>query len=107
MKAIWDNMRGIDLLESVDEVDRARIGCIGHSLGGHNAMFTAVFDTRIKAIVSNCGFTSFSKYFGGNLKGWSSPRYMPRIATVYEANPAKMPFDFMEVVAAVAPRAFL
>jgi pimeloyl-ACP methyl ester carboxylesterase len=107
MKAIWNNMRAIDLLQTLPEVDGGRIGCIGHSLGGHNAMFTAVFDTRIRAIVSSCGFTSFPKYFGGNLKGWTSPRYMPRIASVYDMRPAKMPFDFPEVVAAFAPRAFL
>jgi hypothetical protein len=107
MKAIWNNMRAIDLLQSLPEVDGARIGCIGHSLGGHNTMFTAVFDTRIKALVSNCGFNSFPKYFHGNLKGWSHKGYMPRIASVYEMKPEKMPFDFTEIVAALAPRAFL
>ena len=73
MKAIWNNMRAIDLLQTLPEVDGQRIGCIGHSLGGHNAMFTAAFDTRIQALVSSCGFTSFAKYYGGNLKGWTSP----------------------------------
>jgi dienelactone hydrolase len=107
MKAIWNNMRAIDLLQSLPEVDPERIGCIGHSLGGHNTMFTAAFDTRIKALVSNCGFTSFPRYYGGKLKGWTSDRYMPRIATVYELKPEKVPFDFPEVVAALAPRAFL
>jgi acetyl esterase/lipase len=107
MKAIWNNMRAIDLLESLPEVDPKRIGAIGHSLGGHNAMFTAAFDTRIKAIVSNCGFTSFPKYYGGKLKGWTSATYMPRIGTVYQLKPEKVPFDFPEVVAAFAPRAFL
>jgi dienelactone hydrolase len=107
MKAIWDNMRGIDLLEGLDEVDSERIGCIGHSLGGHNTMFTAVFDTRIKALVSNCGFTRFHKYYEGKLAGWTSARYMPRIASVYENSPDRVPFDFTEIVAAFAPRAFL
>src|SRR5437870_9253505 len=93
MKAIWNNMRAIDLLQSLPEVDAERIGCIGHSLGGHNTMFTAAFDTRIKALVSNCGFTSFPKYYGGQLKGWTSPRYMPRIANVYDLHPEKVPFD--------------
>ncbi len=106
MKAIWNNMRAIDLLQTLPEVDAKRIGCIGHSLGGHNTMFTAVFDTRIQALVSSCGFTSFPKYFGGNLKGWTSPRYMPRIASLYGMKPERMPFDFTEVVAALAPRAF-
>jgi dienelactone hydrolase len=107
MKAVWNNMRAIDLLASLPEVDGERIGCIGHSLGGHNTMFTAVFDTRIKACVSNCGFTSAPKYYGGNLKGWTSARYMPLIASKYEMKPEKVPFDFPEVVAAIAPRAFL
>jgi dienelactone hydrolase len=107
MKAVWNNMRAIDLLVSLTEVDPERIGCIGHSLGGHNTMFTAVFDPRIKACVSNCGFTSFPKYYGGNLKGWTSARYMPLIAKKYDLKPGRMPFDFPEVVAALAPRAFL
>jgi acetyl esterase/lipase len=104
MKAIYDNIRAIDLLQSLPEVDPARIGCIGHSLGGHNALFTAVFDTRIKVVVTSCGFTSFHKYFGGDLHGWSGPRYMPRVATRYNFSPDKMPFDFPEILASIAPR---
>jgi len=65
MKAIWDNIRGIDLLESLPEVDRDRIAVIGHSLGGHNALFTAAFDERIRAVISSCGFTGFHDYYGG------------------------------------------
>jgi dienelactone hydrolase len=107
MKAIYDNMRAIDLLQSLPEVDASRIGCIGHSLGGHNSIFTAAFDPRIKAVVSNCGFTRFHKYYGGKLKGWTSPRYMPRIASIYGSDPDRVPFDFTEIVAAIAPRAFL
>ena len=107
MRAIYDNMRAIDLLQSLPEVDPERIGCIGHSLGGHNTMFTAVFDRRVKALVSNCGFTRFHKYYGGKLAGWTSPRYMPLIATRYGNDPNRVPFDFTEIVACFAPRAFL
>ncbi len=107
MKAIWNNIRAVDLLASLPEVDADRIGVIGHSLGGHNGMFTAAFDTRLKAVVSNCGFTSFPKYYGGNLKGWTSARYVPRVATVHNNKPDRLPFDFPEVVASFAPRAFL
>jgi dienelactone hydrolase len=107
MKAIYDNIRAIDLLESLDSVDKSRIGCIGHSLGGHNAIFTAVFEPRIKAVVSNCGFTRFHKYYGGKLKGWTSNRYMPRIDSQYGNDPDRVPFDFPELLAAIAPRAFL
>jgi predicted dienelactone hydrolase len=105
MKAIYDNTRAIDLLQSLPEVDGNRIGCIGHSLGGHNTLFTAAFDPRIKAAVTSCGFTSFHKYYGGNLKGWTQTRYMPLIATKFHSSPDEMPFDFPEVLAAIAPRA--
>ena len=104
MKAIWDNMRAIDLLQSLPEVDGKRIGAIGHSLGGHNSLFTAAFDTRIRCVVTNCGFTSFSHYYGGNLKGWWGPRYMPRMEKEFPT-PDRMPFDFHDVLGAIAPRA--
>jgi dienelactone hydrolase len=107
MKAIYDNTRAIDLLQSLPQVDGERLGCIGHSLGGHNTIFTTVFDTRIKAAVSCCGFTRFHKYYGGKLAGWTSSRYMPLIASRYENSPDKVPFDFPELLAAIAPRAFL
>lgn len=107
MKGIWNHMRCVDLLQSLETVDPNRIGVIGHSLGGHNALFVSSFDTRIKAAVSNCGFNSFPKYYGGNLAGWSSDKYMPRIAAAYGKDPKKMPFDFPEVLAAIAPRAVL
>lgn len=107
MKAIWNNMRAVDYLQSLPEVDGERIGVIGHSLGGHNAMFTAAFDERLKVIVSSCGFCSFAKYYGGKLGGWTSDRYMPRIASEYANDAKKMPFEFTDVVISFAPRAFM
>lgn len=104
MKAIWDNIRVIDVLETIPEVDAERIGVIGHSLGGHNGMFTAVFEPRIKAIVSSCGFTTFRK---DDMPSWTGPRYMPRIATQFGNDAKKVPFDFQEIVATFAPRPFL
>jgi dienelactone hydrolase len=107
MKAVWNNRRAVDLLAARPEVDPARIGAIGHSLGGHTALFAAAFDDRIKATVSCCGFCSFPTYYGGNLKGWTSDRYMPRIATEFGSDPVRVPFDFDDVLAAIAPRGVL
>jgi len=107
MKGIWNHMRAIDLLQSLPEVDSRRIGSIGHSLGGHNTLFLGVFDKRVRVMVSNCGFNSFRKYYGGDLTGWSHKGYMPRIAEIYGKDPHRMPFDFPEVVGALAPRPFL
>jgi len=106
MLGIFNHMRGIDLLQARDEVDPDRIGVVGHSLGGHNAMFLGVFDLRPKVIVSSSGWTPFHDYYGGKLDGWTQDRYMPRIRDVYGKDPNRMPFDFYEVVAALAPRAF-
>jgi acetyl esterase/lipase len=104
MKAIWNNIRAIDLLETLPQVDRSRIGVIGHSLGGHNALFTSFFDDRLKATVTSCGFTPFHDYYKGDLKGWTSDRYMPRIRDIYNNDPDKVPFDFYEILAGLAPR---
>lgn len=105
MKAIWNNMRAVDLLETLPYVNRDAIGCIGHSLGGHNSLFTAAFEQRIKAVVTSCGFTGFHDYYGGKVAGWTSDRYIPLIRTKYNLDADKLPFDFYEVLAAIAPRA--
>lgn len=105
MKGIWNHMRCVDFLQSLPEVDPNRIGVIGHSLGGHNALFVSVFDQRLKVAVTSCGFCSFGKYYGGDLTGWTHKGYMPRIAEEFAKDPARMPFDFPEVLAAIAPRA--
>jgi dienelactone hydrolase len=107
MKGIWNHMRCVDYLQSRPDVDGEHMGAIGHSLGGHNSIFLGVFDERIKCVVSNCGFCSFATYKKGNLAGWSHDGYMPLIKTKYETKPEKMPWDFTEAVAALAPRAFL
>jgi lysophospholipase L1-like esterase/dienelactone hydrolase len=106
MRAIWDNIRGIDLLETVPAVDPRRVGAIGHSLGGHNALYTAMFEPRIRAVVSSCGFTRFHRYRDGKLAPWAQACYMPRISTLFQNDPDQVPFDFPEIIAALAPRAF-
>ncbi len=110
LKAVWDNMRGLDLLESLPFVDSSRgFATIGHSLGGHNSVYTAVFDDRLKAIVSSCGLDSFLDYYGGDEKnwapekGWCQTRYMPKLAD-YKGKLAEIPFDFHEMIGALAPR---
>jgi len=106
MKGIFNHMRCVDLLQARPDVDPDRIGVIGHSLGGHNAMFVGVFDTRLKVIVSSCGWTPFHDYKQGRIAGWTSDRYMPRLRDVYKLDPDRVPFDFYGVVAALAPRPF-
>lgn len=114
MKSIVDDMRCVDLLLSMSNVDPDRIGIIGHSLGGHSALFAAAFDRRLKVAVSSCGFTLFDYYnigkeaekiYGGRLGPWAQDRYMPLLKKKYQLKPEYIPFDFDEVIAAIAPRA--
>ena len=115
MKGIVNHMRCVDLLQARPEVDPDRIGVAGHSLGGHNAMFLAAFDPRLKVIVSSCGWTMMDYYnigeaaikrYGGRLGPWAQDRYMPLLRTRFQLDAAQMPFDFHEVIAALAPRPF-
>lgn len=105
MKAVWDNIRGIDLLETIPEVNNKRIGIIGHGLGGQSAVLTAAFDCRLAAVVSSCGFTTFPRYKGGDLSDYAKPHRMARIHDVYSDDPAKIPFDFAELIGTLVPRA--
>lgn len=106
MKGIFNHMRCLDFLESRFDVDPKRIGVVGHSLGGHNALFLAAFDPRVQVVVASCGWTPFHAYEGGDLKGWAGDRYMPLLKTRYDLNADRVPFDFPEIVAALAPRLF-
>jgi dienelactone hydrolase len=106
MKGVFNHLRAVDLLQETKGVDKDRIGVIGHSLGGHNAMFLAAFDERMKVVVTSCGWTPFEDYYGGKIAGWTSDRYMPRLRDVYKLDAKRVPFDFYEVVAAIAPRPF-
>jgi hypothetical protein len=109
MKAIWDNMRGLDLLESLPFVKAGGFGVIGHSLGGHNAVYTSVFDERLAVIVSSCGLDLYVDYYDARPdvwqpeKGWCQVRYMPRLLD-YAGRLDDIPFDFAELVGALAPR---
>ncbi len=108
---VWNHMRCVDVLSQMKEVDPDRIGVIGHSLGGHNALFTAVHDERIQAVVSSCGWTPFDYYdigeagterYGGRLGPWAQDRYMPAIKKLLPD--AQLPFDFTDIIASIAPR---
>jgi len=115
MAGIFYHMRGVDLLQSLEEVNPDRIGVIGHSLGGHNAMFVAAFDPRLKVIVASCGWTQFEHYnigpagtqhYGGRLGPWAQDRYMPFVREKFQLDATRIPFEFHEVIALFAPRAF-
>jgi len=115
MAAIFYHMRCIDLLCKRPDVDPERIGVIGHSLGGHNAMFVGAFDPRIKVVVTSSGWTQLASYdigpsgierYGGRLGPWAQDRYMPNIRDKFDLDDKKIPFDLDEIISVIAPRVF-
>ncbi|WP_300600633.1 alpha/beta fold hydrolase [Niabella sp.] len=115
MKGIFDHIRCVDYLQSLSFVDPDKIAVIGHSLGGHNAIFLGAFDQRVKVVIASSGWTLFPYYdlgpamekqYGGKLGPWAQKRYMPLLKEKYQLKPERIPFDFDEIIAAIAPRVF-
>ena len=59
---VYDNMRGIDLLQSLDFVDGDRIGVTGESGGGNQTMWLSALDPRVKASVPVVSIGTFQSY---------------------------------------------
>jgi pimeloyl-ACP methyl ester carboxylesterase len=106
MKGIVNHIRGVDLLAARDEVDPERIGAIGHSLGGTNALLLGAFDDRVKATISSAGWSPFCGSTSSKPGGWDQDVYMPRLRTVYHFQWDRVPFDLQDLAASLAPRAF-
>jgi dienelactone hydrolase len=56
---VWDIARAIDLLETLPEIDAARIGCMGNSGGGTITYYAACYDARISAAMPSCYVCTF------------------------------------------------
>ena len=56
-KTIHDLSVAVDVLESLNYVDSDKIGAIGHSLGGQEAIWIEWYDKRIKVGASSCGLS--------------------------------------------------
>ena len=58
-----DIRNGISCISTIPDADMSRIGFMGHSLGGQEALFASAVDPRIKVAVSSCGFSSYKAIF--------------------------------------------
>lgn len=62
---LTDNMRAVDLLASLDFVDKNRIGAAGASGGGNQTLYLSAMDERIAAAVPVVCTGSFQSYVYG------------------------------------------
>ncbi|HPD14961.1 MAG TPA: dienelactone hydrolase family protein [Planctomycetota bacterium] len=95
-KMLFDAARALDVLETLPEVDAARLGAVGHSLGGKEALYLAAFDERVKAAVSSEGGIGIS------FSNWDAPWYLGQ-----EVRDPGFARSHHELVGLIAPRAFL
>ena len=104
MKAIWDNIRAIDLLETLPFVKRGTRRDNRALTGRATTRFIPLFLNRASGVVvSSCGLDSYIDYKDGNLAGWTQDRYMPKLKN-YVHRLWDIPFDFHDLIAALAPR---
>lgn len=62
VQTVIDLRRGVDLLFSRADVDRKRIGFVGHSFGAHTGGLLASVEKRIKAYVLMAGAPSLTEF---------------------------------------------
>ncbi len=108
-KDIWDNMRAIDYLQTLDFVDPDKIGMTGHSYGGHSTIFTAALEPRIKVAVANGPVSDFLHHgqHWAVPKGASNSQSMPALRPYVLDHTLSLPVTFYEFTALIAPRPFL
>jgi pimeloyl-ACP methyl ester carboxylesterase len=58
-KMVWDALRAVEYLTTRQEVDPARIGVMGMSMGGTLSWWTAALEPRISACVDICSMTDY------------------------------------------------
>lgn len=106
-KFTYEHSIAVDVLETLDHVDKEHIGVLGHSLGGHGSFFLAAYDDRIKTAASNCAAAFFRH--NEKVEAWARDRWYIYFKHIREdlLNREMPPIDFHEIIALIAPRAFL
>jgi dienelactone hydrolase len=96
---VYDNLRATDYFASRAEVDAARLGTLGLSMGSTMAWWTAALDERIKVCVDICCLTDYQALLETrNLDGHGIYYYVPGLLKH---------FSSAQINALIAPRAHL
>ena len=96
---VYDSLRALDWLATRPDVDQARIGTLGISMGSTMAWWLAALDARVKATVDICCLTDFQALLAHkNLSAHGVYYYVPRLLKH---------FTTAQINALIAPRAHL
>ena len=110
-RMVEDARAAVDALSKDTLVDSSRIYAFGYSVGATAGLYAAALDPRIKGVVSISGFTPMrsdvAERGDGGIARYSSERaLMPRLG-FFIGHERQIPYDFHEVIGAIAPRPLL
>ena len=110
-KMVLDVRAAVDALANLDCIDRRRVFVAGYSLGATVGLYAAALDERIAGVVSIAGFTpmrtSTADKGTEGIRAYShSHGLLPRLG-FFMGEEARIPYDFHEILACIAPRPVL
>jgi dienelactone hydrolase len=110
-RMVADVRWAVDALSEVSFLDPNRIFAAGYSMGACVGLYSAALDERIAGIVSVCGFTPMrTNVPGKTAEGIYEYSHLhgliPRLG-FFAKNESRIPYDFHEILAAIAPRPLL
>jgi hypothetical protein len=108
-KDVWDTMRAIDFLQTLDFVDADKIGMTGHSYGGHSTIFAAALEPRIKVAVANGPVSDFLHHglHWAVPKGGGASQSLPAMRPYVLDHTLPVPVTFYEFTSLIAPKPLL
>jgi len=96
---VYDSLRALDWLVARPDVDPARIGTLGMSMGSSMAQWVSALDERVKATVDICCLTEYHTLIAEKgLSGHGIYYYVPSLLKHFTAS---------DINALIAPRAHL
>jgi dienelactone hydrolase len=106
-RMVEDVRRAVDALRKDSLVDPEKIYLFGFSIGGTVALHEAALDPRVKGVVSICGFTPMRTGSTDMVSRFADEHaLLPRLG-LFAGREAKIPYDFDDLVGAIAPRPVL
>jgi cephalosporin-C deacetylase-like acetyl esterase len=110
-KMVVDVKGAVDALSNLDFINSSRIFVAGYSLGATVGLYAAALDERIAGVVSVAGFTPMRmntlERGTEGIKAFSHLHgLLPRLG-FFVGNESRLPYDFHEILACIAPRPVL
>lgn len=119
-ESVYDLMRTLDYIETRKEADASRVGMLGLSMGGMEALWLAALDERVDVVVSVAGHLVWRDIFSGDawkniFRGMALRHELVRAGATgrevenafFAANPGLQNVDALHVVSQISPRPLL